>query len=66
MEQGFAGHHKQSRRDPFARDIRNHEPEVVVVNQQIIVKITADLPRGFHRGRQRERHCIGKDRVWIG
>ena len=47
-DQGHGDHHKQRCRNTFSGDIRNDQAQVVVVDQEKVVKVAADFLGGLH------------------
>ena len=45
-------HHKQCRRDTLAGNIRDHQTKMIVIDQEIIVKVAANLFCRIHHGKK--------------
>ena len=48
VDQDLGGHHKESSRNTFAGDIGHDEAEMVVVDQEEVIEVSADLLRRIH------------------
>ena len=48
VDQDLGGHHKESSRNAFAGDISHDEAEMVVVDQEEVIEVSADLLRRIH------------------
>ena len=49
MDQDHGRHHKQGCRNTLAADIRNDHGQMIIINQEEIIKISAHFPGGQHR-----------------
>ena len=60
------GHHKEGGRDPLAGDIRDHQAEVVLVDQEEVIKVSADLLGRMHGGKNIKGIVFRKGRELAG
>ena len=65
-DQSHGDHHKKGGRNAFAGNIRNHHPQVVVIDQKEIIKVTADLLGGRHRRKKVKFLSVRKGRELFG
>ena len=63
LQQDFGHHHEERRGHTLARDVGNHETEVVLVNQEEVVEVAADLFRRVHGGVDVKLRPVGEGRI---
>ena len=62
LDQCLCDDHKQSRRDSFARNIGHHQSQMIIVDQEEIIKVASDLFRRDHRSKNIELFPIRESR----
>ena len=62
VDQDHRNHHEQRRRDALARDVRDHEREMVFIQHKEVVEVTADLARRRHTGVESEVAALREGR----
>ena len=60
------GHHEQGRWDALAAHIGNHERKMVMVDEEEIVEVAADLLGGIHAREELELGALGEGRKDVG
>ena len=66
LEDHLGDHHEEGGGDALAGDVRDAEAEVVVVDQEEIVKIPSDLPGGVHGGVNIKFTAVREGREFAG
>ena len=54
LQNHFGNHHEQSRRNALAAHVRHDHAQMILVDQEEVIEIAADLSRGVHFGIQIE------------
>ena len=60
VDENLGRHHEQRSRQTFVRYVRNDQGQMIVVNQEKVVKVAADRPGRIHAGIKFKFRMIGK------